>query len=610
MRRNNQLRNAARGRVGHRRPSRHDPAQLRRGSGERVSVTLANQGGTLFNPAWRILRPDGVTVCGFAFAGLNDCLLATAGSYAVEVVDSSLDGSGTYGLHIQRLTAGQRCGGTIARHADEQHAGNDEHRGHEPPQLRRGSGGTRVGDPRQSGRHVVQPGVADPQAGQSRGVRVCVRRAQRLPAGDGRVVPVEVVDGSLDGSGTYGLHIQRLTAGQRCGDTIACGTPMSSTLGTTNTADTNLHSFTAVAGERVSVTLANQGGTSFSPAWRILRPDGVAVCGFAFAGLNDCLLATAGSYTVEVVDGSVDGSGTYGLHIQRLTAGQRCGDTIPCGTPISRTLGTTNIADTNLHSFNAVAGERVSVALANQGGTLFNPAWRIVGPDGVAVCGFAFIGLTDCTLPTAGSYAVEVVDSSTDGSGTYGLHIQRLTAGQRCGDTIACGTPVEDSLGAVSRADANLHSLGLTTGTIDVMFTNLGGTSESVMEIDSAHWSASDQLRFVRLRQPHLHDRPWRLVCRPRCRRQPRRQRQLSGERLRVGLPIVRPGHLHLERSGQDMRRERHHRQAEDGEHRSGRIRADADEAVSLGEQRAGRRRHSARSRHSHRRSDIRRLEA
>ena len=291
---------------------------------------------------------------------------------------------------------------------------------------------------------------------------------------------IQVVDGLSNGTGTYSVHLQRLTAGRRCGGSIACDVPVTSTLGTAARADTNLRSFSAAANERVHVSIANQGGTNFNPFFRVIAPTGAVVAGCSFNASNvDCLLPFTGSYAVEVLDGSFDGTGTYSLHIQRLTAGFRCGGAIACDVPVTTTLGTAARADTNLHSFSAAANERMHVSIANQGGTNFNPFFRVIAPTGAVVAGCSFnASNVDCLLPVAGSYAVEVLDGSFDGTGTYSLHIQRLTAAFRCGGQARCGgTLTPAALGAVAHADSDLWSFGGVIGSVNIAFTNLGGTA-------------------------------------------------------------------------------------------------------------------------------------
>jgi hypothetical protein len=440
---------------------------------ERVHLSVSREGGTNFDPIWRLLSPSGMQVCAnFSHA---DCQLPAAGAYVVEVRDNLANGTGTYGVHLQRLTNGRRCGGTIACNtpvtatlgtaalADSNlhsFSGVANERVHI-------SIATHSGTSFQPFWRLVGP----------TGNHICGYAASHadctLPTSGSYAI--EVLDGNFDGTGTYSLHLQRLNAGKRCGGTIACNTPVTATLGTAARADTNLHSFSGVANERVHVSIATHSGTSFQPFWRLVGPTGNHVCGYA-ASHADCTLPASGSYAIEVLDGNFDGTGTYSVQLQRLTAGQRCGGTIACNAPVTATLGTAARADTNIHNFPGVANERVHVSIATHSGAGFQPYWRLVGPTGNHVCGYA-PNHADCTLPTSGSYAIEVIDGNLDGMGTYSVHLQRLTAGRRCGGTIACDTPVTATLGTAARADTNVHNFpGVANERVHVSIATHSGT--------------------------------------------------------------------------------------------------------------------------------------
>ncbi|MGE3468874.1 MAG: hypothetical protein AB7O28_00910, partial [Vicinamibacterales bacterium] len=249
----------------------------------------------------------------------------------------------------------------------------------------------------------------------------------------------------------------------RCGTAITCDVPASTTI--SSRVDTDLHEFPGVAGERVHVVVATESATSgsFGVWWRLLASDGSGVAGCnAFSASNrDCTLpATEAAYAVEVLDLGFDGTGTYSLLIQRLTAGQRCGTAITCDVPASTTISSR--VDTDLHEFDGWAGERVHVTVVTETVTSgsFGVWWRLLAADGTGVPGCSAFSASDrdCTLPaTYGSYAVEVLDLGFDGTGTYGLHIQRLTAPRRCGTSIPCDVGATTSISAP--ADTDLFQL-------------------------------------------------------------------------------------------------------------------------------------------------------
>jgi hypothetical protein len=132
----------------------------------------------------------------------------------------------------------------------------------------------------------------------------------------------------------------------------------------------------------------------------------------------------AGTYAVEVFDAEQDGTGTYILHLQRLTAGQRCANPLTCGVETTTTIDTR--ADTDLHGFTGEGGASVTINIERLGGTiLFGPVWRLLAPDGspTASCGSIASWSRDCALPGGGSYAVEVFDADQNGTGSYMLTV-------------------------------------------------------------------------------------------------------------------------------------------------------------------------------------------
>jgi hypothetical protein len=264
----------------------------------------------------------------------------------------------------------------------------------------------------------------------------------------------------LDGTGTYSLHLQRLTAGARCGGSLTCDVPLSGAPATISArADTDLYSFpVTTANQKVHISLAAQTSTGgfFGPVWRLVNPAGnpvacEGVSDFA-AGERDCGPLATGSYAVEVMDLFLDGTGTYSLHLQRLTAGARCGGTVPCNTPVTGEIEAR--ADTNLYSFVANSSVNVNVTPQSQTGGFFSPGWRLVNPSGdPVVCGGASefaSGLRTCSSLAGGSYAVEVMDLGLDGTGTFVVTVTGSVCSsspdriESCGVTaaepISCGT--------------------------------------------------------------------------------------------------------------------------------------------------------------------------
>jgi ribosomal protein S27AE len=306
---------------------------------QRVHVSLARvtQTAGFFSPGWRLISPAGTPVAcegisDFA-AGERDCgPLAATGSYAVEVMDLGLNGTGTYNVQVQRLNASApRCGGstacdtplsgTIGSRADTDifsfPVTTANQRVHVSLALQTQtagffSPGWRLISP--AGTPVTCEGISDFAAGE----RDCG------PLATTGSYAVEVIDLGLNGTGTFSLQVQRLNASApRCGGSIACNVPVTGTISLR--ADTDIFSFNGTGGAtiRVQLTLLTQTSGFFSPGWRLVNAAGAPVpCGtisdFA-AGTRNCTLPVTGSYAVEILDVGLNGTGTY-----RVTVSGAC----------------------------------------------------------------------------------------------------------------------------------------------------------------------------------------------------------------------------------------------------------------------------------------------
>jgi hypothetical protein len=119
--------------------------------------------------------------------------------------------------------------------------------------------------------------------------------------------------------------------------------------------------------------------------------------------------------------------------------------------------------------------------------TLTYPAWRLISPSGMAVAGCnTFVTQErDCTLPTSGSYAVEIRDDLLNSTGTYSAHLQRLNAGFRCGGTAPCNAPGTGTIEANADTDIFSFSVGAAQ-TVRVTATGVTLTFPAWRLIDPA----------------------------------------------------------------------------------------------------------------------------
>ncbi len=439
-------------------------------AGERLHVTIGGAIGG-FNPQWRLLGPDSNPVAGCDSFSTSDreCTLPLAGAHAIEVEDGGFNATGTYSLQIQRLTTSERCGTAISCDVPATTtiialADTDLHQfsAVAGEKLHITIGGAIGGFNPQW--RLLGPD-SNPVAGCdsfSTSERECT-----LPLAGAHAIEVE--DGGFNATGTYSLQIQRLTTSEWCGTAISCDVPATTTI--IAVADTDLHQFSAVAGEKLHITIGGAIG-GFNPQWRLLGPDSnpVTGCDTFSTSERECTLPLAGAHAIEVEDGGFNATGTYSLQIQRLTTSERCGTAISCDVPATTTI--IAVADTDLHQFSAVAGEKLHITIGGAIGG-FNPQWRLLGPDSnpVAGCDSFSTSERECTLPLAGAHAIEVEDGGFNATGTYSLQIQRLTTSERCGTAISCDVPATTTISAL--ADTDLHQFNAVAG--EVLHVTIGG---------------------------------------------------------------------------------------------------------------------------------------
>jgi hypothetical protein len=439
-------------------------------AGELIHVTISGAVAA-FTPVWRLIGPDSnpVAGCDTLSATTRECSLLLAGTHAIEVQDNGLDSTGTYTLHFQRLTTSQRCGvalvcdvavvPTISAAADTDLHQLDGVAGERLHVTIAGAVGAFTPEWRLLGPDSSPAAECGTFTGTE---RECVLALSGAYA-------IEVQDGGFNAAGTYTLHFQRLTSSQRCSAALACDVAAVPTI--SSAADTDLHQFDGVAGERIHVTIAGAVG-AFTPEWRLFGPDSNPApgCG-TFAGAErECVLTTAGAYAIEVQDSGFNAIGTYTLHFQRLTTSQRCGVALVCDIAVLPTIS--SAADTDLHQFDGAAGERIHVTIAGAVGA-FTPVWRLLAPDGEPVAGCdTFVGTDrECVLAQAGAYAIEVEDGGFNSIGTYTLHFQRLMASERCGVALVCDVAVVPTIS--TGADTDLHQFGAVPG--DLVHVTISG---------------------------------------------------------------------------------------------------------------------------------------
>jgi hypothetical protein len=309
-------------------------------AGERVAIHIGQIAETDdFRPWVRLWTPNGQTM-GSAFgtdaAELGDVILPSTGTYSVLVAsaDAGVDGSGSYRLTLVRtgdavsVSAGDE-GGSLGN--GTMHTGEIV-----PGDLDVWTFTAAVGD-----RVAVHIGeIADNNyfrpwirvwapGGQSLGSAFGLDAAEigdtLAPVAGTYFVVVGSADSGADGTGSYRLTLAHtgeavsVSAGD-AGGPVGNGTTHA---GTIVQGDADVWTFTATAGDQISVHIAETAETDdFRPWIRVWTPN-AATLGSAFglivADLNGMTAPVTGTYFVIVgsADSGVDGTGTYNLVVTR-----------------------------------------------------------------------------------------------------------------------------------------------------------------------------------------------------------------------------------------------------------------------------------------------------
>lgn len=129
--------------------------------------------------------------------------------------------------------------------------------------------------------------------------------------------------------------------------------------------------------------------------------------------------------------------------------------TITCGVPVTTTIGV--VGEVDCYSFTGTAGTVVSITESEPTQPQFNTCWRLLRPDNAEVT-TQCSGRQNVTLPSTGTYTINVYDNHTSGTGnatgTYSLGYTVVSnAAETCATPIACGATVEDSISTLAEND-------------------------------------------------------------------------------------------------------------------------------------------------------------
>jgi hypothetical protein len=152
-------------------------------------------------------------------------------------------------------------------------------------------------------------------------------------------------------------------------------------------------------------------------------------------------------------------------------AGAQCTTTsaITCGDTLSGQL--VAASDVNCYTFDADAGETVSVTTQETAG-VFQACWEIDGPGGLLgiVC-----GQDQRTLPSGGTYTIQVFDSGHNQTGSYDVNLAFVSeTAHNCGEAMSCGQTLARQITKVGESDT-FTFMGVAAETLSITVQETGG---------------------------------------------------------------------------------------------------------------------------------------
>ncbi|WP_428938236.1 pre-peptidase C-terminal domain-containing protein [Fontivita pretiosa] len=299
-----------------------------------------------------------------------------------------------------------------------------------------------------------------------------------------------VRDVGNDHTGTYNLSFFRAPATQLVDADSRPTVSNQRNIGSIDRGDIDVYTFSANAGDSISIDTAALNGVNFLPRLRLFAPNGVALTGFVDAAYPTQLPQT-GTYCVTVRDAGDDHVGSYAFTMIRMPETPLPdADSGPVFSN-QRRIGAIEPGDLDVYTVDANAGDAIAVDVGAISGTNFLPVVRVFAPNGSPLTDFVGSASLD-QLAQTGTYSIAVYDYGSDHVGTYGFTVLRMPA-----------TP----LTTVADADSgptlsNQRQIGtIDPGDLDV-FTFEAGAGDSI-GIDVGSLGGVNFLPLIRVFAPN-----------------------------------------------------------------------------------------------------------
>ncbi|MEZ4649118.1 MAG: FlgD immunoglobulin-like domain containing protein [Candidatus Eisenbacteria bacterium] len=409
-------------------------------SGHRVLLSAVRTSGSL-DTRIRLRNPGGTEVVNTNTDRVDYQLLDT-GTYTLDIEDVGLNDAGTYALSFVDITSGPYTSGSdpdgAAIGSGEVKTGTNDIADFDAFTFTATSGDRILlgalatgGTSYNTNIVLYPPGGGAQIANSGTGDRL------DLQVGTTGTYVAVIEDWQNDHSGTYSLSLLNVTSGPHTtgadpdGGAIASSQILAGTFGTAP--DFDAFTFSGASGDRVLLAAVKSAAGSHDTVTYVYPPGGGEPVIASNSDRNELVLSGTGTYTIVLQDSGQNDTGPYALSITNITSGPYTTGTDPDGGVIASgevKSGTDDLADFDVFTFTATAGDRILLGALATGGTSYNTNIVLYPTGGGAQIANTGTGdRLDMQVPATGTYVAVVEDWQNDHSGTYSLSLLNVTSG-------------------------------------------------------------------------------------------------------------------------------------------------------------------------------------
>ena len=388
-------------------------------AGERINIQVVDlAAGDLF-PLMTLYAPDGTRVTSasnYTVANIYNAEASETGTYSLVVQDgtSRQDKIGAYALHFAKSTGANENGSLI----NGSSVSGDITLGDLDTWTFDATEGERLNiqlvDVDEAGFFPLMILYAPDGSRVGAVSNYTVANFYNLAAAQSGTYVLLVQDGTSrrDSVGNYEVHFAKSFGANENGTLINGG----SVSGDITLGDLDTWIFEATEGERLNIQLVDVDDTGFLPFMTLYAPDGSrvgSVSNYMVTNLYNIAASQTGTYILLVQDGTGrrEQVANYEVHFAKSIGANENGELINGGS----VSGDITLGDLDTWTFEATAGERLNIQLADVDDTGFFPFMTLYAPDGTrvgSVSNYMVTNLYNIAASQTGTYILLVQDGT------------------------------------------------------------------------------------------------------------------------------------------------------------------------------------------------------